>query len=244
MSNIFINERNVRTAMLIGESGTQKLAGAHIAVFGLGGVGGYTVEALVRAGVGALTLVDHDTVSLSNLNRQVIATQDTVGRLKTDCFRERIARINPDCRVTAIPLFFLPETKDRFDFSVFDYVVDAVDTVSAKLAIIESAKAAGVPVISSMGTGNKLHPERFKICDISKTSVCPLAKVMRHELKKRGITDVKVLFSDEEPLPSVFLPETDSNSRKIPPASISFVPSAAGLMIAGEVIREIVDSQQ
>lgn len=243
MSNNFINERNVRTAMLIGGSGMEKLAGAHVAVFGLGGVGGYTVEALARAGVGTLTLVDHDTVSLSNINRQIIATQDTVGRLKTDCFKERIGLINPGCCVNAIPLFFLPENANQFDFSAFDYVVDAVDTVTAKLAIIEAAKTAGVPVISSMGTGNKLHPERFKICDISKTSVCPLAKVMRHELKKRGIEGVKVLFSDEEPLPSAFIPEADADNRKIPPASISFVPSAAGLMIAGEVVRELVNCQ-
>lgn len=226
--------------MLIGESGMEKLGRAHVAVFGLGGVGGYTVEALARAGVGALTLVDHDTVSESNLNRQIIALKDNVGRLKTDCFRERIAQINPDCRLTLCPVFFLPEKKDLFNFADFDYVVDAVDTVSAKIAIIEAARAAGVPVISSMGTGNKLHPERFKITDITKTSVCPLAKVMRHELKKRGLKDVKVLWSDEGPIPSAFIPEGDADSRKVPPASISFVPSAAGLLIAGEVIRTLI----
>ena len=192
------------------------------------------IEALARAGIGHLVVVDGDTVAESNINRQIIATVDTVGRPKTEVVRERIAKINPGCKVDAVQMFYLPENADEIDFTGADYVADAIDTVSAKVEIIERAKAAGVPVISSMGTGNKLDPTRFRITDISKTSVCPLARAMRRLLRDRGITGVKVLYSEEEPIKSA----TDENGKPIP-ASISFVPSVAGLMIAGEIIRTI-----
>lgn len=229
-------EELTRTGLLLGSKGIERLKNSYIAVFGIGGVGGYTTEALARSGVGRLDLIDNDTVALSNINRQIIALHSTVGRYKVDVMKERIADINPNTQVNAFRCFFLPENKDEFDFSKYDYVVDAVDTVSAKIAIIEEAKRAGVPVISSMGAGNKLHPEMFELADISKTSVCPLAKVMRSELKKRGITDVKVVYSKEPPIkPGVI----DEKSGKPVPGSIAFVPSVAGLIIAGEVIRHL-----
>lgn len=229
-------EQLKRTELLLGRDGIEKLKNSYIAIFGIGGVGGYTAEALARSGVGRLDLIDNDTVALSNINRQIIALHSTVGRYKVDVMKERISDINLDAEVNAIKCFFLPENKDEFDFGKYDYIVDAVDTVSAKIAIIEEAKKAGVPVISSMGAGNKLHPEMFELADISKTSVCPLAKVMRNELKKRGITDVKAVYSKEPPIKSGVI---DEKSGKPVPGSISFVPSAAGLIIAGEVIRHL-----
>lgn len=229
-------EQLKRTELLLGRDGIEKLKNSYIAIFGIGGVGGYTAEALARSGVGRLDLIDNDTVVLSNINRQIIALHSTVGRYKVDVMKERISDINPDADVNAIKCFFLPENKDEFDFGKYDYIVDAVDTVSAKIAIIEEAKKAGVPVISSMGAGNKLHPEMFELADISKTSVCPLAKVMRNELKKRGITDVKAVYSKEPPIKSGVI---DEKSGKPVPGSISFVPSATGLIIAGEVIRHL-----
>ncbi len=222
-----------RTDLLIGRENREKLNNSSVAVFGIGGVGSYVCEALARAGIGRLLLVDSDSVSESNINRQIIALQSTVGQPKTQVMAERIADINPEISVETKPIFFSAETADSIDFSEFSYVVDAVDTVTAKLLIIEKAKAAGVPVISSMGTGNKMSPFDFKIADISKTSVCPLARVMRYELKKRGIKNVRVLYSTEEP--------KVSGSRT--PASISFVPSAAGLMIASEVIKDIIEKE-
>lgn len=225
-----------RTELLLGRESIEKLKNSYIAIFGIGGVGGYTAEALARSGVGKLDLIDNDTVALSNINRQIIALHSTVGRYKVDVMKERIYDINPDAEVNAIRCFFLPENKDEFDFGKYDYIVDAVDTVSAKIAIIEEAKRAGVPVISSMGAGNKLHPEMFELADISKTSVCPLAKVMRNELKKRRITDVKAVYSKEPPIKPDLI---DEKSGKPVPGSISFVPSAAGLIIAGEIIRQL-----
>lgn len=228
--------RFTRTEALLGGAGLERLRAARVAVFGLGGVGSYIAEALARAGVGGLYLIDGDAVALSNLNRQLIATADTVGMRKTEAARARIAAIAPDCAVETRDIFYLPENADAIDFAGFSYVADAVDTVSAKLTIIERARAAGVPVISCMGTGNKLHPELFQIAPIEKTSVCPLARVMRRELKNRGIGGVKVLFSTEEPRKSPLPP---SETRRAIPASISFVPSVAGLLIAGEIVREI-----
>ena len=220
-----------RTEMLIGSEAVSRLADAKVLVFGVGGVGGHVCEALVRAGIGEIHIVDGDTVAESNINRQIIATRDNIGQPKVEAMGERIRSINPECRVKGFQMFFLPgETSDSMDFSGYDYVVDAVDTVAAKLEIIEKAKAAGVPVISSMGTGNKLDPTLFRIADISKTSVCPLAKVIRKELRNRGIRDVKVLFSTEEPV----------RTGVRTPASISFVPSVAGLIIGGEVIKDII----
>lgn len=226
-----------RTALLIGEENVEKLKKAHVAVFGIGGVGGYVVEALCRSGVGTLTLIDKDTVSESNINRQIIALSSTVGRLKTEVAAERAKQINPDICVHTKNVFYLPETEKEFDFSTFDYVVDAIDTVSGKLSIIQRSTEAKVPVISSMGTGNKLDPTAFKVADISKTSVCPLARVMRRELKKRGIERVKVVYSEEEPKDSKAV---DEKSGKTIPASIAFVPSVAGLIIAGEVIKDLI----
>lgn len=242
-------EQLSRTERLIGKENIEKLASARVAVFGIGGVGGYTVEALVRSGIGYIELIDHDTVTKSNLNRQIIATRDTIGRDKVDVMKERILSINPNAEVVVHKCFFLPENKDDFDFSKYTYVVDAVDTVTAKLTIIEEAGKAGVPVISSMGTGNKLDPTKFEVADISKTSVCPLAKVMRRELKKRGISHVKVVYSKEEALTPLTEEgesqcsgqnsEDITGRKKIAPGSISFVPSVAGLIIAGEVIKDI-----
>ncbi len=225
-----MNEIYQRTESLIGARALERLKNAHVAVFGLGGVGGYAVEALARAGVGSLTLIDNDTVNQSNINRQIVALSSTVGLKKTDAFKSRIVDINPELTVFTRDIFFLPESKNEIDFSAFDYVIDAIDTVSGKIAIIEECKRTDVPVISSMGTGNKLDPTAFRITDISKTSVCPLARVMRYELKKRGISKLKVLYSTEEPV--------KKGNRT--PASISFVPSVAGLLIAGEVIKDII----
>ena len=226
-----------RTALLLGEEGVQKLKQAHVAVFGVGGVGGYAVEALARSGVGAFTLIDPDKVSESNLNRQIVALHSTIGQYKTVAAKNRVLDINPDCRVETKEIFYLPENEE-IDFSSFDYVVDAVDTVSAKLAIIQRAKEANVPVISAMGAGNKLDPTRFEVSDIAKTTVCPLARVMRRELKKRGIDHVKVVYSKEEPQPAKAI---DEETGKPIPASVAFVPSVAGLILASEVIKDLTE---
>ena len=226
-----------RTENLIGKEAVEKLQNARVAVFGIGGVGGYVVEALARSGVGAIDLIDNDKVALSNINRQIIALHSTVGEWKTEVAAKRIQDINPDIKVRTHNLFFLPETANEFDFDGIDYVVDAIDTVSGKIALIESAKVKKIPVISSMGTGNKLNPTSFEVADITKTSVCPLARVMRRELKKRGIEHVKVVYSKEEPKTSG---KIDEESGKSVPASISFVPSVAGLIIAGEVIKDLI----
>ncbi|MBO5335116.1 MAG: tRNA threonylcarbamoyladenosine dehydratase [Clostridia bacterium] len=230
-------ERFSRTQLLIGADGLQKLHNAKVAVFGVGGVGGYVVEALARSGVGGLTLIDPDRVSESNINRQIIALSSTVGQYKTHAAKARVMDIHPDCKVETLEIFYSPDVTD-FDFSPFDYVVDAVDTVSAKLAIVERAKSANIPVISSMGAGNKLNPTLFEVSDIAKTSVCPLARVMRRELKKRGIDHVKVVYSKEEPLPARTV---DEESGKAIPASIAFVPSVVGLIIAAEVVKDLIE---
>lgn len=235
-----------RTAMLLGEEGVSKLSDAHVAVFGIGGVGGFVAEALARSGVSTLTLVDHDTVAESNINRQIIATTETIGRYKTEVMKERVQAISPDATVIEKRCFFLPENETEFDFSEYDYIVDAVDTVTAKIALVMEAKKAKVPIISSMGTGNKLDPTRFEVADIYQTSVCPLAKVMRKELKSRGVDALKVVYSREEalkPEPIEKESEPAENKRtKATPGSVSFVPSVAGLIIAGEVIKDLVKS--
>ena len=221
-----------RTENLIGADGLEKLKNAKVIVFGVGGVGGYTIEALARAGVGSIAVVDNDTVSESNINRQIIALQSTIGQKKTEVVKRRIAEINPACKVQTFDIFFLPETE--LDLSEYDYVADAVDTVTAKIEIIRRAKEAGVPVISCMGTGNKLSATALTVEDISKTSVCPLARVMRRELKKRGIERVKTVYSKEEPR------EGGMEDGKTVPASISYVPSVAGLLMAGEMIKDLL----
>lgn len=217
-----------RTEILIGKEGLERLKCSTVAVFGVGGVGGYAVEALARSGVGCLHLIDNDKVSVSNLNRQIIATVSTIGRYKVDVAKERILDINPEARVHTRRIFYMPDTAQEFDFTGYDYVVDAIDTVTGKLALIQQADQAGVPIISSMGAGNKLEASAFEVADIYQTSVCPLAKVMRKELKKRGIRKLKVVYSKE--LPAV-------SSR--PPGSIAFVPAVAGLILAGEVVKEL-----
>lgn len=228
-----------RTELLLGKDALEKLKNSRVAVFGVGGVGGYTVEALVRSGIGAIDIIDNDTVSLSNINRQIIATLDTVGLLKVDVCEDRIKSINPDCKVTKYNCFFLPENADQFDFSKYDYVVDAVDTVKAKLALVEICKEKNINIISSMGAGNKLDPTRFEVADISKTSVCPLAKVMRCELRKREINHLKVVYSKEPAVKVNVTDDSDEVNRRSVPGSVSFVPSVAGLIIAGEVIKDL-----
>ena len=226
-----------RTRMLLGDAAMDRLRRARVAVFGLGGVGGHAVEALARSGVGALDLIDSDRVALSNLNRQIVATQGTLGMLKVDAARDRVLSINPGCRVRTYPIFYLPETADRFNFSQYDYVVDAIDTVAGKLQLIEAAKDAGVPVISAMGAGNKLDATAFRVADIGETSVCPLARVMRRELRKRGIDHVKVVYSTEPALSPA--PSPESTARRATPGSTAFVPAVAGLILAGEVVKDI-----
>lgn len=225
-----------RAELLLGEEALEKLRSARVALFGIGGVGSFAAEALARGGVGHITLVDGDTVSITNINRQLIALHSTVGKEKTAVMAERIADISPETEVETYPVVYGAENRDLLDFSTYDYVIDAIDTVTSKLILIEEAKKAGVPVISCMGTGNKFHPERFEVTDISKTSVCPLAKVMRKELKVRGIKNVKVVYSKEEPQKPAESPKT--GKRQIP-GSLSFVPPVAGLLLAGEVIRHI-----
>ena len=250
-----------RTELLIGKDGMDRLKNARVAVFGIGGVGGYVVEALARSGVGTLDLVDDDKVCLSNLNRQIIATHKTIGKYKVDAAKERIADINPEARVNCYRTFFMPDTADRFDFTQYDYVVDAIDTVTGKLELVERANAAGTKIISSMGAGNKMDATAFMVADIYETSVCPLAKVMRRELKKRGIPRLKVVYSREIPMTPISgveesiekdtesvpdqkcLQETGNhNKRRQTPGSNAFVPSAVGLMIAGEVIKDLIIS--
>lgn len=227
-----------RTGMLLGSTSIEKLKKSSVAVFGVGGVGGFVVEALARSGVGRIDLIDNDVISESNINRQIIATTDTIGIMKTDAAKSRIISINPECKVNTFNLFILPENIGELDFTPYDYVVDAIDTVSGKIAIIEKCTELGIPVISSMGTGNKLDPTRFEITDIYKTSVCPLARVMRTELKKRGIKKLKVLYSKEEPI-KPYINETTERG-KVVPGSVSFVPSVAGLIIGGEVIKDLI----
>lgn len=233
-----------RTAMLLGEEGLEKLAKARVAVFGIGGVGGYVVEALVRAGVGAIDIVDNDTVCESNLNRQIIAVRSALGQYKVDVMEARIKDINPACQVRKYKCFYLPETAGEFNFTEYSYVVDAIDTVTGKIQLVMQAKEVGVSIISSMGTGNKLNPMELEIADIYKTSVCPLAKVMRRELKQRGVKSLKVLFSKEEPKKPILQPQVDAGEspRKATPGSVSFVPSVAGLIIASEVVKDLIAS--
>ena len=235
-----------RTALLLGSEGMQKLKNARVAVFGLGGVGGYVVEALARSGIGALELVDHDIINITNINRQILATTKTVGKSKALAAKERVLEIDPDISVTSREHFFHPDTAGTFDFSGYSYVVDAIDTVTGKLALVTAAQAAGVPIISCMGTGNKLDPTRFQIADISKTSVCPLARIMRKECAKRGIRHLKVLYSTEDPIPSdptALSDEELPEGRRALPGSVAFVPSVAGLIIAGEVIKDLLGSE-
>lgn len=223
-----MKEQFSRTAQLLGNENVENLFDKHVIVFGVGGVGGYVVEALARSGIGKISIVDNDVVNESNINRQIIALHSTVGMQKVDVLKNRILDINPECQVFVYNQFFLPENSNDFDFSIYDYVVDAVDTVTAKLEIIKKSKESNVPVISSMGTGNKLNPMGFKVSDISKTKVCPLARVMRNELKKRGISKVKCVYSEENP---VIQTQT--------PASVAFVPPVAGLLIASEVVKDL-----
>ena len=237
-------EQFIRTELLIGKEAVKKLNNSRVAVFGIGGVGGHCAEALVRSGVGTIDIVDNDVIAESNINRQIVALHSTIGRYKTEVMKERLLDINPDVKVNEYRCFFLPENASQFPFDEYDYVVDAVDTVTAKIAIIMAAQEHGVPVISSMGAGNKLHPEMFEIADIYKTSVCPLAKVMRQELKKRGVKKLKCVYSKEEPLQPTEesfggeLPAPDASRRSVPGSS-AFTPSVAGLIIAGEVIRSL-----
>ncbi|OLA92216.1 MAG: tRNA threonylcarbamoyladenosine dehydratase [Roseburia sp. 40_7] len=243
-----------RTELLLGKKAMEKLANARVAVFGIGGVGGYVCEALVRSGVGAFDLIDDDKVCLTNLNRQIIATRKTVGKYKTDVMKERILEINPDASVTIHQCFFLPENADEFPFEEYDYIVDAVDTVTAKIALVMKADELKIPIISSMGAGNKLDGSQFKVADIYKTKVCPLAKVMRRELKKRGIKKLKVVYSEEQPTRPIedmaiscrtncICPPGASHKcteRRDIPGSVAFVPSVAGLIIAGEVVKDLI----
>lgn len=227
-----------RTELLLGSEAIEKLKNSRVAVFGVGGVGGYVVEALVRSGIGEIDIIDNDTVSLTNLNRQIIATVSTIGRYKTEVMKERILDINPECKIHEHRCFYLPETKDSFNFKDYDYVVDAIDTVTGKIQLVMQAQECGTPIISSMGAGNKLDPTLFEVADIYKTSVCPLAKVMRRELKKRNIKHLKVVYSKEEPIKPRGNAEV-SVSGKVAPGSSAFVPSVVGLIIAAEVIKEL-----
>ncbi len=226
-----MQEQFTRTSMLIGEEAVNILSQKRVAVFGVGGVGGYTVEALARSGVGTLDLIDNDMVNLTNINRQIIALHSTIGKFKVDAAKERALDINPDIKVNVYKTLYMPETANEFDFTQYDYIVDAIDTVTGKIELVMQAQAAEVPIISSMGAGNKLSPERFEVADIYKTSVCPLAKVMRQELKKRGVKKLKVVYSQEAPI---------KHEGQRLPASIAFVPSVVGLIIAGEVIKDLI----
>lgn len=234
MSEIFS-----RTELMFGSEAMKKLAESRVAVFGVGGVGGYVAEALARSGIGAIDLIDNDTVNESNINRQIIALHSTLGQYKADAMKSRIADINPECIVTGHKLFFMPDTAEQIDFSQYDYVIDAIDTVTGKIEIIMQAKAVNVPVISSMGAGNKLDPTKFEVTDIYKTSVCPLARVMRREMKNRGVKSLKVLYSTEQAL----RPQNTGEGKPVP-ASNAFVPSVAGLIIAGEVIKDLIRQEK
>ena len=239
-------ERFSRTQIIFGKENMSRLAKARVAIFGLGGVGGYVLEALARSGIGKFDLIDSDRICISNFNRQILATSQTLGELKADAARERVLSINPNANVNARKVFFLPENSGEFDFKNYDYVVDAVDTVSAKIQIVLQAQSAGAKVISCMGTGNKIDPSILKVADIYETSVCPLARVMRHELKKRGVKNLKVVFSTEKPLAHVEAAQSENaqneNARAVV-ASTAFVPSVAGLLIASEVVRDLLKKQ-
>ena len=235
-----------RTRLLIGRRGMEKLRSARVALFGLGGVGGYAAEALARAGIGHIDLIDDDTVSLTNLNRQLLATHSTIGKYKVDIAAKRIADIDPSIEVRTFKTFYLPETADQFDFSGYDYVLDAIDTVTGKLMLVQAAQAAGTPIISCMGTGNKLDPTAFRVGDISQTSVCPLARIIRKECKKRGIAKLKVVWSEEDPIECKIADDDPALSelpegRNALPGSVCFVPAAAGMVLAGAVIGDIVN---
>lgn len=234
-----------RTEFLLGKDGVEKLHRCRVAVFGLGGVGGYVVEALARSGIGALDLIDHDTVSLTNLNRQILATRNTVGLPKAEVAAERVKAIDPEIQVNALSTFFHPDTAQQFHFEDYDYVVDAIDTVTGKLALVTAAKAANTPIICAMGAGNKLDPTAFRVADIYETSVCPLARIMRKECRKRGIDQLKVVYSEEEPIICTLPPDDPAwtelpEGRNALPGSCAFVPSVMGLIIAGEVIKDLV----
>ena len=236
-----MSNRFLRTEMLIGKDNMEKLSNARVAVFGIGGVGGYVVEALARSGVGTMDLIDDDKVSITNINRQIIAVSSTVGKYKVDVAKDRIMDINPQAKVNTYRTFYLPETAGQFDFGQYDYVVDAIDTVKGKLELVEQAKKSNTPIISSMGAGHKMDPTAFQVEDISKTSVCPLAKVMRRELKKRGIEHLKVVYSTEKAsIPQEADEEKGIHPKRRTPGSNAFVPSVAGLIIAGEVVRDII----
>ena len=235
-----MNEQFLRTAMLLGEDALTRLQKARVAVFGIGGVGGYTVEALARSGIGAIDLIDSDTVSISNINRQILATHRIVGMPKVEAARARILDINPDCVVRTHQIFYTPETADQFDFTRYDYIVDAIDTVTGKLQLVQRAYETGTPIICCMGTGNKLDASAFQVADISKTSMCPLARIMRKELSKRGIRHLKVVYSQEEALsPTGWEEEAAFLGKRQIPGRVAFVPGAAGLILAGEVIKDI-----
>ena len=235
-----IHEQFLRTQMLLGTDAVNTLQSSRVAVFGLGGVGGYTVEALARSGIGTIDLIDHDTVSVSNINRQILATHSTVGLPKVEAARRRILDINPACIVNTHPVFYTPETAHLFDFTQYDYIVDAIDTVTGKLQLVEAARAAQRPIICCMGTGNKLDASAFEVADISKTTMCPLARIMRKELNKRGIKHLKVVYSREEALtPTGWEEEAAALGKRQIPGSVAFVPGAAGLILAGEVIRDL-----
>lgn len=235
-----MQEQFLRTRMLLGDAALERLQNARVAVFGIGGVGGYTVEALARSGVGQLDLIDNDDVSVSNINRQILATHSTVGMPKVEAAKMRILDINPDCIVRTHQIFYTPETADQFDFAQYDYIVDAIDTVTGKLQLVQRAVDAGTPIICCMGTGNKLDASAFQVADISKTTMCPLARIMRKELSKRGIKHLKVVYSQEEALsPTGWEEEAAALGKRQIPGSVAFVPGAAGLILAGEVIKDI-----
>lgn len=234
-----MTEQFIRTAMLLGEDGIATLQKKRVAVFGIGGVGGHVVEALARSGIGALDLIDHDTVAESNLNRQIIATFDTIGKRKVDVMQERIMSIRKDCQVRIWPEFYLPEKASEFPFTEYDYVVDVIDTVTAKIDLAVRMEQMGIPLISCMGTGNKLNPAMLEVADIYETSVCPLAKVMRKELRARGVKGLKVVYSREEAMTPIKLGAENGETRRATPGSTAFVPASAGLLIAGEVIKDL-----
>ncbi|HKL73652.1 MAG TPA: tRNA threonylcarbamoyladenosine dehydratase [Clostridia bacterium] len=236
-----MQEQFSRTELLIGKQGLAHLKNARVAVFGLGGVGGHAVEALARSGIGALDLIDNDKICASNINRQIFATHKTIGQYKTDVAMQRVLDINPNCVVNLYNVFYLPETSNLFDFSVYDYVIDAIDTVTGKIELIVKAKKCNTPIISAMGAGNKMNPTQFEVSDISKTSICPLARVMRKELKNRGIHNLKVVYSTEIPLKPKEEDDNSPNERKKVPGSIAFAPSVAGLIMASEVIKDIIN---
>ena len=238
-----MTDRFSRTEMLLGSDAMEKLRNARVAVFGLGGVGGYIVEALARSGVGALDIIDNDTVSITNLNRQIVAVEETVGMPKTEAAKMRIMQINPDCKVTAYNTFYMPENSSDFDFAQYDYIADAIDTVTAKIELVMNANKCGTPIICSMGTGNKLNPAELEVADIYKTSVCPLARIMRYELKRLGIKKLKVVYSKEMPIvPTGAAAEkcrAESTGKKNVPGSTAFVPAVAGMIIASEIVKDI-----